>query len=43
MSTEFMTAYLLIWPLIVAIILGVIGVGFFKELKTARETGISMI
>lgn len=43
MSSEFMTVYLLIWPLIVAVILGVIGTGFFKEVKKARDSGKSMI
>lgn len=43
MSSGFMTAYLLVWPLIVAVILGVIATGFFKEFKKARDSGKSMI
>lgn len=39
MSTMFLSIYLLIWPLIVAAVLGVIVHAFCKEWHAARKAG----
>lgn len=43
MKTELLTVYVLIWPAIVAVVLFVIGRGFFKEWWTARREGRDLI
>lgn len=43
MSVPALTVYILIWPVIVAVILAVICVAFFKELRSAKEEGEDII
>lgn len=43
MTTIFLTAYILMWPAIVAVVLYVIAYGFFKDWKQARKEGISLV
>ncbi len=43
MSVAALTFYVLIWPALVAIILTVICVGFFRELRTAKREGRKII
>ena len=38
-TTVLVTAYILVWPLLVAGVLSVILVSFFRELRTARREG----
>ncbi|WP_210336902.1 putative transporter small subunit [Aquamicrobium zhengzhouense] len=43
MSAEFMSVYLLIWPVIVAGVLAVLVRAFFKEMMAARREGRPII
>lgn len=43
MTTFLLTCYVLVWPVLVAIVLFVIGRGFFKEWAEARREGRSII
>lgn len=43
MSTALLTIYTLMWPVIVAVIMFVIGKGFFKEWRQARRDGVDLI
>lgn len=43
MSITALTVYILIWPAIVAVILGVICVTFYKEWRAAKEEGRDII
>lgn len=43
MTTILLSAYVLIWPLVVAIILFIISRGFVKEWREARRQGRSII
>ncbi|MDT0203862.1 putative transporter small subunit [Nocardioides sp. AE5] len=43
LSTILLTAYVLVWPLVVAIVLGVIGKAFFSEWAEARRSGRDLI
>lgn len=43
MSITALTVYILIWPVIVAAILAVICIGFYKELRSARKEGRDII
>ena len=43
MTITALTAYVLVWPAIVAIILGVICVAFYKEYRSAKEKGQDII
>lgn len=43
MTTILLTCYVLIWPLLVAVVLFVISRGFFSEWREARREGRSII
>lgn len=43
MSTVALTIYVLIWPVLVAVIMAVIGVAFVKEWRHAKRTGEDII
>ncbi|WP_240938068.1 putative transporter small subunit [Nocardioides sp. JQ2195] len=43
METALLTAYVLIWPLLAALVLLVISVAFVKEYRTAREKGEDIV
>lgn len=43
MSTSFLTFYVLIWPVVVAIVLAVIARAFFREMREARKAGRPLI
>lgn len=43
MSTFFLTLYILIWPVIVAVVLFVLGKAFFQEFLQAKREGRPMI
>lgn len=43
MSITALTVYILIWPVIVAVILTVLCVGFYKELRAAKREGRRII
>lgn len=43
MSITALTVYVLVWPVIVAVILGVICVAFFKEYRSAKAKGRDII
>lgn len=38
-----LTVYSLVWPVLVAVVMTVIGRSFFKEWKEARDEGISLV
>lgn len=43
MSTALLTVYALVWPVVVAVVLGVISWGFFKDWRAARRDGEDMV
>lgn len=43
MSITALTAYVLVWPAVVAVILGVICVAFFTEYRSAKKKGREII
>lgn len=43
MSITALTVYVLIWPVIVAVILGVICVAFAKEIRSSRSKGEDIV
>lgn len=43
MSTALLTIYVLIWPALVLVVLGVISKGFFKDWATARRNGEDLV
>lgn len=43
MQSILLTAYVLVWPLLAAIVLGVISVAFFREWAEARREGRDII
>lgn len=43
MTTILLTCYVLVWPVLVAVVLFVISRGFFKEWAEARREGRSII
>lgn len=43
METALLTAYVLIWPLLAALVLIVISVAFVKEYRTAKDRGEDII
>ncbi|MGF0257834.1 putative transporter small subunit [Rhodococcus erythropolis] len=43
MSTALLTIYVLIWPALVLVVLGVISKGFFKDWATARRDGEDLV
>lgn len=43
MSVAALTFYVLIWPAIVAVVLAVICVGFYREVRAARRKGEDVI
>ena len=43
MSVAALTFYVLVWPAIVAVVLTVICVGFYRELRTSRRKGRDII
>ncbi|MEU3096403.1 putative transporter small subunit [Streptomyces sp. NPDC006967] len=43
MSTAVLTAYVLVWPVLVAVVLFVIGRGFLREWAEARRDGRDLI
>lgn len=43
MSITALTVYVLIWPAIVAVILAVICLGFYKEWRQAKDEGRDII
>ncbi|SMY12713.1 putative transporter small subunit [Brevibacterium jeotgali] len=38
-----LTAYSLVWPVLVAVVMTIIGRSFFKEWKEAHDEGISLV
>lgn len=42
-STATLTAYTLVWPVLVATVMVVIGRGFFREWKEARDAGETLV
>lgn len=38
-STLALSAYVLVWPALVAVVMAVIGQAFFKEWKESRDSG----
>ncbi|WP_349828715.1 putative transporter small subunit [Brevibacterium litoralis] len=43
MSIAALTVYVLMWPAIVAVVLGVVSVSFFRDLAKARKDGHDII
>lgn len=43
MTTALLTFYVLMWPVIVAVVLFVIATGFYKDWKEARDKGVSLV
>jgi len=43
MSITALTAYVLVWPVIVAVILAIICVAFYKEWRSAKDEGRKII
>ncbi len=43
MMSYWMTAYVLVWPALVAVVLSVLVLSFYREWRTARKAGRSMI
>ncbi|EKA60010.1 MULTISPECIES: putative transporter small subunit [Janibacter] len=43
MSITALTAYVLVWPVIVAVILTIICVAFYKEWRAAKDEGRKII
>ncbi|NYF98143.1 putative transporter small subunit [Janibacter cremeus] len=43
MSITALTIYILMWPVIVAVILGVICTGFVREIRAARKRGEDLV
>jgi len=43
MSVTALTVYVLMWPVIVAIVLAVICTGFVKEMRAARKKGRDLV
>jgi len=43
MTTIALTIYVLIWPLIVATVLGILGTAFFREWAAARREGRPLV
>ena len=43
MSITALTAYVLVWPVIVAVILAIICVAFYKEWRAAKDEGRRII
>lgn len=43
MESVLLTAYVLIWPLLAALVLLVISVAFIKEYRTARRAGEDIV
>ena len=43
MSPILLTIYFLIWPVLGAVVMGVIAKGFIRDAKKARESGTSII
>lgn len=43
MKTALLTTYVLMWPVIAAIVLGVIATAFFREAREAKREGRDLI
>lgn len=43
MTTALLTFYVLMWPVLVAMVLFTIVVGFYKDWKEAREQGVDLV
>lgn len=43
MSSFALTAYVLIWPAMAAIVLAVLCTSLFRDIRTARRTGVDLI
>lgn len=43
MTTTILTVYVLMWPVIVAVVLYAIAHGFFRDWKEARKKGLSLV
>ncbi|WP_227487363.1 putative transporter small subunit [Nocardioides malaquae] len=43
MSTFALTFYVLMWPVIVAVVLAVIGTAFYREWREARRNGEDLV
>lgn len=43
MSTVALTAYVLVWPVLVAIVMAVIARGFIREWLTSRRNGQDLV
>lgn len=43
MSTAALTIYVLVWPVLVAVVMIIIGVAFVKEWRRARRSGQDII
>lgn len=43
MATAALTLYTLIWPVVVAVVMVVIGTAFFREWRSARRNGVDII
>ncbi len=43
MTTLALTVYVLVWPLVVLVVMGVIGRAFFAEWREARRSGQDLI
>lgn len=42
-TTVALTIYTLIWPLLVAVMMVIIGRGFYKDWKGARDKGVDIV
>ena len=43
MTTTLLSIYVLMWPVLVAIVLFVIATGFYQDWKEARRQGVTMV
>jgi hypothetical protein len=43
MSTFWLTAYILVWPVIAAIVMGALGVSIIRDWRAARTDGREMV
>ncbi len=43
MTTFWLTAYILVWPVIAAAVMAVLAVGIVRDLKRAREEGSELV
>lgn len=43
LTTVALTVYVLMWPVLVAIMMFIIGRGFYKDWKNARDRGVDIV